>query len=95
MRTALLLLAIAITAENALAQAPAPYHRTRPGAADWHARGGLSGYGHAPRGNGYPGYGGFYDPYRFSPPIIAGSYYERPAPAGAVISNPARGRRSK
>lgn len=80
MRTALLLIALAITAESVYAQAPIPYHRTRPGSADWQARGGLNGYGHAPGGYGYPGYGGFYPPYAYAPPIIAGSYYQRPYP---------------
>jgi hypothetical protein len=81
MRSALLLLLVTISAETASAQGPpVPYQRTRPGAANWHARGGLNGYGHPPRGYGHGGYGGLYDPYLYAPPIIAGSYYERPYP---------------
>ncbi len=49
----------------------------RTGADDWQARGG-------PRQNwrgGYgPGFGGFHDPFFFTPPIVTGSWYQRPYP---------------
>lgn len=78
MRTALLVVALALSSTTALAQSPgpAPYQRMRTGAGDWHARGG---HGQNWRGGGI-GFGGFYDPFFFSPPIVAGSWYERPYP---------------
>ena len=60
----------------ARAQGPAPgpaYQRMRTGADQWPARGGMNGYRHG-------GYGGFYNPYFYAPPIIAGSWYQRPYP---------------
>lgn len=72
--TAILLLAIA---PGVAAQAPAaPYQRMRTGADSWSARGGLSNsWRGGPGGWG----GGFYAPF-FTPPIVAGSWYERPYP---------------
>jgi hypothetical protein len=58
------------------AQSPAaPYQRIRNGADAWSARGGFphSWYG------GFGAYGGFVAPF-FTPPIVAGSWYERPYP---------------
>jgi hypothetical protein len=80
MRHALLLVALAI-APAAQAQGPpsAPvYQRMRMGADQWPTRGGMNGYG---RGLGFgSGFGGFFNPYLFAPPIIAGSWYQRPYP---------------
>jgi hypothetical protein len=78
---AALLLAAAVPACAQGPAGPALYQRERTGAGDWHARGGHNqnwrgGYGGVP---GYGGYGGFYAPY-FAPPVIAGSWYERPYP---------------
>lgn len=87
MRLAFVFLVVAILSSRAYPQAApaAPmYQRTRNGAGDWHSRGGQ--FQHWRGGNGYgpgPGYGGAYNPY-FStfaqPPIVAGSYYQRPYP---------------
>jgi opacity protein-like surface antigen len=84
MRSTLLLAALLVAAASspASAQAPvAPYQRLRAGAETWSARGGP---GQHWRGGGYGGshgigYGGFYAPY-FAPPLITGSWYERPYP---------------
>jgi hypothetical protein len=61
---------------HAAAQTPAaPYQRMRTGADSWNFRGG---YAHSWHG-GYGAYGGYFAPY-YAPPIIAGSWYERPYP---------------
>jgi hypothetical protein len=78
MRTALVLFALTLVpSAAAIAQGPGagPYQRMRMGADDWHARG-----GHHQNWRDHGGYGGFYDPYFFSPPVIAGSWYQRPYP---------------
>ncbi len=78
MRNALLLAAafIAVTAAPARAQGPAaPYQRVRSGADDWQTRGGGS---QNWRGRFHGGYGGIYNPYYVAPPVVVGSYYQRP-----------------
>jgi hypothetical protein len=78
MRFTLVIAAILLTApcSRAEAQTPAaPYQRLRPGAEAWGARGGNP---HAWSG-GVGAYGGFVAPF-FTPPIVAGSWYERPYP---------------
>jgi hypothetical protein len=65
----------AFFASQASAQAPA-YQRTRGGANDWQVRGGHAQHWRGPYGS----YGGFYDPYFAAPPIVTGSYYQRPYP---------------
>jgi hypothetical protein len=65
----------AFFASQASAQAPA-YQRTRGGADDWQVRGGHAQHWRGPYGS----YGGFYDPYFAAPPIVTGSYYQRPYP---------------
>jgi hypothetical protein len=60
----------------ASAQDGQPYARQRMGAHDWRQRGDGFGYG----GRGDFGYGGFYNPYFYSGPIVTGSYYQRPYP---------------
>jgi hypothetical protein len=75
MRYVLLIAVLMLAPVAARGQAPA-YQRTRGGAGDWQARGGHAQHWRGPSG----GYGGFYDPYFAAPPIIAGSYYQRPYP---------------
>jgi hypothetical protein len=75
MRHALLVIVLALSTATACAQAPA-YQRTRGGAGDWHARGGHAQNWRDP----YGGIGGFYNPYFVAPPIVTGSYYQRPYP---------------
>jgi hypothetical protein len=75
MRRAPLIVVLALSAVAARAQGPS-YQRTRGGADDWQARGGHAQHWRGP----YGGYGGFYDPYFAAPPIVAGSYYQRPYP---------------
>ena len=80
MRTALVLLVLTLFPVAANAQGPgaAHYQRMRNGAGDWQARGGHHQPWRGP-GGGY-GYGGFYDPFFYVPPIVAGSWYQRPYP---------------
>src|SRR6188474_1474235 len=76
--TVLVLAAIHATPAAAQNAAMAsPYQRLRNGAGDWHARGGHNQHW---RGGYGGGYGGFYNPYFAPPPIVAGSWYERPYP---------------
>ena len=82
MRTAFLVAALLLLPATVRAQGPmgAPYQRTRTGAGDWQARGGHLQHW---RGGGFGGYGagfgGYINPL-FVPPIVAGSWYERPYP---------------
>jgi hypothetical protein len=76
MRLAFLLAALAIVPGAALAQEPfaaPPYQRMRTGADRWRARNGS--YTRVSYG-----YGGFFDPYVVAPPIVAGTWYQRPYP---------------
>ena len=75
MRHALLIIVLALSAAAVRAQGPS-YQRTRGGADDWQARGGHAQHWRGPSG----GYGGFYDPYFAAPPIVTGTYYQRPYP---------------
>ena len=80
MRNALLLAAILLAFAPASvcaqgASAP-PYQRTRMGADNWHARGGGQNWHDSHHG----GYGRFYNPYFAAPPLVVGSYYQRPYP---------------
>jgi hypothetical protein len=82
MRPACLVIALAILYSVARAQDPMsapPYQRVRTGAGQWHARGGYLTHGQ-PAGYGF---GGLYNPYvnpYFAPPLVFGSYYQRPYP---------------
>jgi hypothetical protein len=72
----------AISAAPAVAQdaAMAPtYQRLRSGAGDWHGRGGHNQHWRGGGGGFGGGFGGFYNPF-FAPPIVTGSWYERPYP---------------
>ena len=75
MRNVLLIAVLALAPVAARGQAPA-YQRTRGGAGDWQSRGGYAQNWRGPIG----GYGGFYNPYFAPPPIVTGSYYQRPYP---------------
>lgn len=76
MRTACLLAVILLATSSARGQAPV-YQRMRSGAGHPDAR---SGYHHGRPGGFDPyGYGAFYGGY-FAPPIVVGSYYQRPYP---------------
>jgi hypothetical protein len=75
MRYVLLIAVLALAPVAARGQAPA-YQRTRGGADDWQSRGGHAQHWRGPSG----GFGGFYNPYFAAPPIVAGSYYQRPYP---------------
>jgi hypothetical protein len=75
MRFAWLFLLVVFVPTGAGAQDPGGYQRVRTGADAWSARGGFphSWYG------GFGAYGGFVAPF-FTPPIVAGAWYERPYP---------------
>jgi hypothetical protein len=75
MRHVLLIAVLALAPVAARGQAP-EYQRTRGGANDWQSRGGHAQHWRGPTG----GYGGFFNPYFAPPPIITGSYYQRPYP---------------
>jgi hypothetical protein len=75
MRYVLLIAVLALAPVAVRGQAPA-YQRTRGGAGDWQTRGSQAQHWRGASG----GYGGFYNPYFAAPPIVAGSYYERPYP---------------
>jgi hypothetical protein len=78
MRSAFLFAAILLAARvsPAAAQTPAaPYQRVRTGADAWSARGGFPGSWTG----GVSPYGAFVNPF-FTPPIVAGSWYQRPYP---------------
>jgi hypothetical protein len=54
----------------------------RTGADQWSMRGGMNGWGHGPGGAGFGGpfFNNAYNPYFFTPPIVTGSWYQRPYP---------------